>query len=67
MKLADSRAKPGKATTDRTTRTAEPIPTKRRASRYVDAIPIDAMTNPNAVNAHGSPPDSHRNGCTRAS
>ena len=46
MKLADSRANPGKATTSRTTATAEPVPTKRRASRYVDAIPIDCHDQP---------------------
>ena len=67
MKVADERTKPGKAMTRRTTKTAEAVPTKRRASRYVQAMPIDVMTSSNAVNAHACPPDSQRNGCTSAS
>ena len=58
---------PGKGEDEQdTTKTAEAIPTKRRASRYVDAIPIEAMVRPNAMYAQGSPRDSHRNGWTSA-
>ena len=44
--------------------TAEPIPRKRLARRYVDTTPINAMTSPNAVNAHRSPPANQSSGCT---
>ena len=56
MKLAVSRANPGNASTSSTTRIADPVPTNRRARRYVDATPINPMTSPNAVNAHGFAP-----------
>ena len=31
------------------------------------ATPTSPMTSPNAVNAQGSPPDSHSSGCTSTS
>ena len=60
MKLAVSRAYPGMASTSRTTNVAAPVATNRRASRYMDTTPITPMASPNALNAHGLPPDSHK-------